>query len=129
MRAVTTYVNRTPKSSCKVVLGYTLTATSLWCCALDVVWLLRTSPFLLTSSTGLTRIPELQLLTNVTSLVSCVLCSPVLQECVENLFLSLGAALGLRENQQRFLDSEGFELMLRCLKEQQYAAGTCCPVL
>jgi hypothetical protein len=44
---------------------------------------------------------------------------------VENLFLSLGAALGLRENQQRFLDSEGFELMLRCLKEQQYAAGTC----
>lgn len=44
---------------------------------------------------------------------------------MENLFLSLGAALGLRANQQRFLDCEGFELLMRCLKEQQYAAGEC----
>jgi hypothetical protein len=28
-----------------------------------------------------------------------------------------------REGQARFLSCEGFELMLRCLKEQQYAAG------
>jgi hypothetical protein len=46
-----------------------------------------------------------------------------LQECVENLFLSLCAALQPRSNQQRFLECEGFELMMRCLKEQQYVAG------
>jgi hypothetical protein len=42
---------------------------------------------------------------------------------VENLFLSLCAALQPRSNQQRFLECEGFELMMRCLKEQQYVAG------
>lgn len=46
------------------------------------------------------------------------------QECVENLFLSLCSVLMARENQFKFLACEGFELMLRCLKEQQYAAGT-----
>jgi hypothetical protein len=46
-----------------------------------------------------------------------------IQECVENLFLSLCATLQTRSNQQRFLDCEGFELLMRCLKEQQYAAG------
>jgi hypothetical protein len=38
MRAVTTYVNRTPNSSYQVVLGFTLTAASLWCCALVIVY-------------------------------------------------------------------------------------------
>jgi len=47
----------------------------------------------------------------------------MLQECVENLFLSLCAALQTRENQNKFLSCEGFELLTRCLKEQQYAAG------
>ncbi|KAJ1433677.1 Catenin-beta-like protein [Ochromonadaceae sp. CCMP2298] len=45
------------------------------------------------------------------------------QECVENLFLCLCAVLQSRENQGRFLQCEGFELLIRCLKEQQYAAG------
>ena len=47
----------------------------------------------------------------------------VFQECVENLFLSLCAALQTRDNQNKFLSCEGFELLTRCLKEQQYAAG------
>jgi len=45
------------------------------------------------------------------------------QECVENLFLVLSSVLSVRDNQFKFLASEGFELMMRCLKEQQYAAG------
>ncbi len=45
------------------------------------------------------------------------------QECVENLFLCLCSALMPAENQKRFLACEGFELLLRCLKEQEYAAG------
>jgi hypothetical protein len=52
-----------------------------------------------------------------------------LQECVENLFLSLSAALQTPENQDAFLECEGFELMMRCLKEQQYAAGCAIPAL
>mmetsp|Transcript_23593 Transcript_23593/g.69028 ORF Transcript_23593/g.69028 Transcript_23593/m.69028 type:complete len:651 (-) Transcript_23593:125-2077(-) len=46
------------------------------------------------------------------------------QECVENMFNSLGAALLLSENQTKFRRSEGFELMLRCMREKNYA-GTC----
>jgi hypothetical protein len=42
---------------------------------------------------------------------------------VENLFLVLSSVLSVRDNQFKFLASEGFELMIRCLKEQQYAAG------
>lgn len=45
------------------------------------------------------------------------------QECVENLFLCLSSALLQRENQFKFLACEGFELLVRCMKEQEYAAG------
>lgn len=50
-------------------------------------------------------------------------CDVVVQECVENLFLCLCSALMPRENQFKFLACEGFELLVRCLQEQQYAAG------
>lgn len=42
---------------------------------------------------------------------------------MENLFLCLCSALMPRENQFKFLACEGFELLIRCLQEQQYAAG------
>lgn len=45
------------------------------------------------------------------------------QECVENLFLSLCSVLLVRQNQEKFLQYEGFELMMKCLSEQEYAAG------
>ena len=55
--------------------------------------------------------------------VLCVIFCHGYQECVENLFLCLCAAVQPRENQFKFLACEGFELLLRCLQEQQYAAG------
>ncbi len=39
------------------------------------------------------------------------------------MFLCLCSVLLPRENQMKFLAAEGFELLLRCLKEQEYAAG------
>jgi beta-catenin-like protein 1 len=45
-------------------------------------------------------------------------------ELVENLFASLASALTTRENQGRFRHSQGFELMVRCMKEKNHA-GTC----
>ena len=38
------------------------------------------------------------------------------EECVENVFSCLSTALLVPENQARFRNSEGFELMLRCMK-------------
>lgn len=52
-----------------------------------------------------------------------------IQECVENLFLSLSTLLQTKENQNKFLACEGFELLMRCLKEQQYAAGCTIPAI
>ena len=46
------------------------------------------------------------------------------QECVENLFTSLCTAMLVPANQARFRHSEGFELMIRCMREKHYA-GTC----
>jgi beta-catenin-like protein 1 len=43
------------------------------------------------------------------------------EECVENLFSCLCTAMLIPENQTRFRHSEGFELMLRCMKERKYA--------
>lgn len=51
------------------------------------------------------------------------------QECVENLFLSLCTVLQTKENQSKFMACEGFELLMRCLKEQQYAAGCTIPAI
>lgn len=51
------------------------------------------------------------------------------QECVENLFLCLCSALMIPSNQAHFLAAEGFELMIKCLSEQQYAAGCTFQVL
>jgi len=45
-------------------------------------------------------------------------------ELVENLFDALASALTTRENQGRFRHSQGFELMVRCMKEKNHA-GTC----
>eukprot|EP01038_Epipyxis_sp_PR26KG_P004880 gene4880-6837_t len=44
------------------------------------------------------------------------------QEFVENLFLCLNAILLHRENQFKFLACEGFELIIRCIKEQKYVS-------
>ena len=45
-------------------------------------------------------------------------------ECIENVFLSLRSALLISKNRELFLENEGFELMMKCLKEGAYAA-TC----
>ena len=45
------------------------------------------------------------------------------QECIENIFLCLSSVLiSSSEGQSQFMELEGFELMIRCLKEQKYAA-------
>lgn len=49
--------------------------------------------------------------------------APDEQECVENLFQCLSSLLLEPECQETFVTAEGFELMLRCLKERQYTAG------
>jgi hypothetical protein len=41
------------------------------------------------------------------------------------MFQCLGAVLLLPEGKSIFLSLEGMELMIRCMKEQQYAAGKC----
>ncbi|CAM9345348.1 unnamed protein product [Ectocarpus sp. 4 AP-2014] len=55
--------------------------------------------------------------------------SPEEEECVENLFDALAAALLVPDNQQRFRKGEGFELMLRCLREKKHAAWCAVKVL
>ncbi|CAM9865567.1 unnamed protein product, partial [Hapterophycus canaliculatus] len=55
--------------------------------------------------------------------------SPEEEECVENLFDALAAALLVPDNQQRFRQGEGFELMLRCLREKKHAAWCAVKVL
>ena len=45
------------------------------------------------------------------------------KECISNLFLCLCALLLVPEHQERFSLCEGFDLMLRCLKEQKFASG------
>lgn len=45
-------------------------------------------------------------------------------ECIENTFLALRSALLITRNRDLFLENEGFELMIKCLKEGAYAA-TC----
>lgn len=45
-------------------------------------------------------------------------------EFIENVFLCLRSALLVEASRQQFLTSEGFELMLKCLKQEAYAA-TC----
>ncbi|CAM9463938.1 unnamed protein product [Chrysoparadoxa australica] len=54
---------------------------------------------------------------------------PEEEECVENIFDSLAAALLVPENQTRFREGEGLELMIRCLREKSYAAGCAIKVL
>lgn len=44
------------------------------------------------------------------------------EECIQDTFLSLCTVLMLRENQNRFRAAEGFELMVRCVKERKFAA-------
>jgi hypothetical protein len=44
------------------------------------------------------------------------------EECIENLFGTLAATQLVPENQKRFRTGEGFELMIRCLREKKYAA-------
>lgn len=44
------------------------------------------------------------------------------KEIIENLFLSLQTILLEKENQAKFVTCEGFELMIRILKEAKYAA-------
>jgi hypothetical protein len=44
------------------------------------------------------------------------------EECIENLFGTLAATQLVPENQVRFRTGEGFELMIRCLREKKYAA-------
>ena len=44
-------------------------------------------------------------------------------ESIENVFLSLRSALLIPKNRDMFLEHEGFELMMKCLKEGAYAAG------
>eukprot|EP01041_Mallomonas_annulata_P003873 gene3873-7731_t len=51
------------------------------------------------------------------------------EECVQNLFLCLCTALMCPDNQSRFRQSEGFELMMRCLKEQKYSACSAVKVI
>ncbi|KAG5177688.1 Catenin-beta-like protein [Tribonema minus] len=48
--------------------------------------------------------------------------TPEEEECVENLFGTLAATQLVAGNQTRFRHSEGFELMIRCLREKKYAA-------
>eukprot|EP00904_Undaria_pinnatifida_P000363 jgi/Undpi1/10327/HiC_scaffold_28.g12777.m1 len=55
--------------------------------------------------------------------------SPEEEECVENLFDALAAALLVPDNQSRFRYGEGFELMLRCLREKKHAAWCAVKVL
>ncbi|CAN0444704.1 unnamed protein product [Ascophyllum nodosum] len=55
--------------------------------------------------------------------------SPEEEECVENLFDALAAALLVPDNQARFRYGEGFELMLRCLREKKHAAWCAVKVL
>lgn len=45
------------------------------------------------------------------------------QECCENLFLSLFSVLMNQDGQTKFMECEGFELLMKCLEEQEYAAG------
>lgn len=45
------------------------------------------------------------------------------QECCENLFLALFSVLLDTDNQIKFMECEGFELLMKCLEEQEYAAG------
>jgi beta-catenin-like protein 1 len=45
------------------------------------------------------------------------------QECVQNIFLSLCTALMDADNKNHFRSCEGMELMVRCLKENKYAAS------
>jgi len=51
------------------------------------------------------------------------------QEYVQNIFLSLNTALMDADNQNRFRSCEGMELMMRCLKENKYAASCACRVI
>lgn len=44
-------------------------------------------------------------------------------ECIENIFLSLRSALLVKDCRDKFLEQEGFELMVKCMKEGAYAAG------
>lgn len=48
----------------------------------------------------------------------------LLQEMLDNLFLCLFSLLAGRGNQMKFIDVEGFDLMIRCLKEKKHAAGS-----
>jgi beta-catenin-like protein 1 len=51
------------------------------------------------------------------------------EECVENLFSCMCTAMLVSENQTRFRHSEGFELMLRCMKERRLARALAVKVL
>ena len=45
------------------------------------------------------------------------------EECVENLFNALCAVMNDNNaNREKFCKSEGFELMLRCMRERKHAA-------
>lgn len=51
------------------------------------------------------------------------------EECLENIFSALAASLLVPENQVRFREGEGFELMVRCLREKKHAAQCAVKVL
>lgn len=44
------------------------------------------------------------------------------EECIHNLFNCICSILSIPDNQSKFRLGEGFELMMRCLKELKYAA-------
>lgn len=44
------------------------------------------------------------------------------QECIQNLFLCLSSVLDIPAHQQQFLESQGLELLLRCMTERKFAA-------
>jgi beta-catenin-like protein 1 len=44
------------------------------------------------------------------------------EECIENIFLCLNSTLIEHDNHDKFLNCEGFELLIRCIKEQKYAS-------
>lgn len=45
------------------------------------------------------------------------------KECVQNMFQCICTVLLDKDNQGRFRDKEGLELMLRYLKDNKFAAG------
>lgn len=88
------------------------------------------SILLQTSSDNCKRLSQLQDIDGMDTLLQCLAIyrrrhveRSDEQECCENLFLCLNSVLMVPENQEKFLACEGFELLMKCLEEQEYAAG------